>query len=107
MGLLVKHSIFFLICAGVLGGLGHALSNESVKRSDIAVLGPFDYTSVIWALGIDVVIFGFEPNRFGMFGMTLIVIAGLSVAIPKLNGVRSSEERAFSHPRFATWDTLA
>ncbi len=66
------------------GGLGHALSNESVKRSDIAVLGPFDYTSIIWALGIDVVIFGFEPNRFGMFGMTLIVIAGLSVAISQV-----------------------
>lgn len=77
-------AFFYLICAGVLGGLGHALSNESVKRSDIAVLGPFDYTSIIWALGIDVVIFGFEPNRFGMFGMTLIVIAGLSVAISQV-----------------------
>ena len=79
-------AFFNLICAGLffLGGVGHALSNESVKRSDIAVLGPFDYTSIIWALGIDIVIFGFEPNRFGMFGMTLIVIAGLSVAISQV-----------------------
>ena len=57
--------------------------NESVKCSDVAVLGPFDRKSIIWALGTNVVIIGFEPNKFGMFEMTLIVIAGLTVAISR------------------------
>ena len=43
-----------LMFAGLLGGLGHVISNEVVKRSDISILGKFDYTASIWALGIDV-----------------------------------------------------
>ena len=60
------------------------MSNASVKCSDVAVLSHFDYTSIIWALGIEILVFEFELNRFRMFGMTPIVIAGLTVAISRI-----------------------
>jgi len=74
----------FLVFAGLLGGLGHVLSNEAVKRSDISVLGPFDYTAIIWALAIDVMVFGFVPNRLGLFGIFVIAFAALSLAVKQV-----------------------
>ena len=71
----------FLIFASLLGGLGHVLSNEAVKRSYISVLGPFNYTAIICALAIDVIIFGFVPNRLGLFGIFVIAFAALSLAV--------------------------
>ena len=74
----------YLMFAGLLGGLGHVLSNEAVKRSDISVLGPFDYTAIIWALAIDVMVFGFVPNRLGLFGIFVIAFAALSLAVKQV-----------------------
>ena len=74
----------YLVFAGLLGGLGHVLSNEAVKRSDISVLGPFDYTAIIWALAIDVMVFGFVPNRLGLFGIFVIAFAALSLAVKQV-----------------------
>ena len=47
-------------------------------------LSHFDYTSIIQALELDVVIFGFAINRFGIFGMKLIVTGELAVALPRV-----------------------
>ena len=60
------------------------MSNEAVKCSDVAVLSHFDYTSIIWALEIDFVIFGFELNGLGMFGKIFIIISGLKIAISRI-----------------------
>ena len=76
-----KHNINLNDLFPCLGGLEHALSKEFVKCSDVAVLDPFDYTSMICALGIDIVIFGFGLNWSEMFRITLIVVAWLTVAI--------------------------
>ena len=49
LGALGHEAYRYLVFAGLLGVLGHVLSNEAVKRSDISVLGTFDYTASIWA----------------------------------------------------------
>ena len=45
-------------------------------HSDVAVPSHIDYTPIIWALAIDLVIFGFELNRFGIFGMNFVLLPG-------------------------------
>ena len=83
-GALGDEAYRYLVFAGLLGGLGHVLSNEAVKRSDISVLGPFDYTASIWALATDVMVFGFVPNRLGLFGIFVSAFAALSLTVKQV-----------------------
>lgn len=78
----------YFVFAGFLGSLGHVISNEAVKRSDISVLGPFDYTAIIFALAIDVMVFGFVPNRLGLFGIFVIAFAALSLAVKQVRSAK-------------------
>lgn len=62
---------------GGLGGAAHLYSVEAVKRSKVSTLAPFDYIGLVFALGIDVMIFKAIPSGMALIGMVLS--AGLSV----------------------------
>lgn len=78
---LAETSLTWLFAAGVLGGLAHIASNEAVRRSPISTLAPFDFTSLIWALLFDVVIFAQLPGVLGMIGMVIIAASAFYVAV--------------------------
>ncbi len=71
--------IFWLCAAGILGGAAHLISVEAVKRSKVSTLAPFDYIGLVFALGIDVMIFKAVPSGLALIGMGLILSAGISV----------------------------
>jgi drug/metabolite transporter (DMT)-like permease len=75
------------ITGGAIGGVGHITANEAVRRGDISVLGPFDYSAIVWALAIDVMIFGFQPTHLGLLGVLVIVFAALSLAIKQFRSM--------------------
>jgi len=70
-----------LIGTGVLGGVGQIAMTESVARAPVSVLAPFDYTSLIWALGFDLLLFATVPGRFELLGAALITAAALIVVL--------------------------
>ena len=69
----------WLILAGLLGGIGHIVSNEATARAPVSTLAPFDFTGLIWALGFDLILFATFPGPLGLVGVAAIPAASLLV----------------------------
>jgi drug/metabolite transporter (DMT)-like permease len=68
-----------LIALGFLGGLGHILLTESYRYATVAVIAPFDYSAMLWALILGYWIFGEVPGLLVLVGAGIVVAAGLFV----------------------------
>jgi drug/metabolite transporter (DMT)-like permease len=73
-------ALLFLIGAGVLGGLAHIAMTEAVARAPASTLAPFEYTAMIWALALDLLVFGLLPQPLSLVGALVIVAAAAAVA---------------------------
>lgn len=80
---LTPYAYMILAMTALFGALGHITVNEAIKRSEISTLAPFEYLSIIWALGIDILIFGQTITLISLIGIALIISAGLSVAFKR------------------------
>lgn len=70
----------WLALAGIVGGIGHILATEAMARAPVAVLAPFEFTGLIWALGFDALFFGHLPGIMGWVGIFAITSAALLVS---------------------------
>jgi drug/metabolite transporter (DMT)-like permease len=68
-----------LITAGLLGGLGQILLTSSYREADASLVAPFDYASMIFALGIGYFVFAEVPTVPMLGGAALIVTAGILI----------------------------
>ena len=68
-----------LLSIGVLGGIAQILMTESFRHAPAAVLAPFAYTSMIWAVGIGFFWFGEVPEIIVLLGAMIVIGAGLFV----------------------------
>jgi drug/metabolite transporter (DMT)-like permease len=62
---------------GVLGILGNYGLAEAFRRAPVAVVAPFEYTGLIWAVVLGVLAFGDVPAPTFWLGTAIIVAAGL------------------------------
>lgn len=68
-----------LIAAGLLGGFAQILLTSSYRFADTAVIAPFDYVSMLLALGIGWFVFAEAPTRPMLTGAALVIAAGLFI----------------------------
>jgi drug/metabolite transporter (DMT)-like permease len=68
-----------LIGAGLLGGLGQILLTSSYREADASLVAPFDYASMLFALGIGYFVFSEVPTLPMLGGAALIVTAGILI----------------------------
>lgn len=68
--------------AGVLGGLAHIAAAEAIARAPVSAVAPFDFTGLVWAAGIDALIFAHLPGLWAGIGMAAIVAAALLALTP-------------------------
>jgi drug/metabolite transporter (DMT)-like permease len=68
-----------LILAGVLGGVGQILLTSSYRYADASVIAPFEYSSMILALGVGYLLFDEIPTIVTLSGATLIILAGVMI----------------------------
>ena len=68
--------MMLLAVSGLLGGLAQILATEAAARVPVSQLAPFDYTAMIWALGLDAILFSVMPDAMAFVGMAAIVAAG-------------------------------
>lgn len=68
-----------LASLGILGGMAQILMTESFRHASAAVLAPFAYTSMIWAVGIGYFWFGEVPEMVVLVGTMIVIGAGLFV----------------------------
>jgi drug/metabolite transporter (DMT)-like permease len=68
-----------LVGAGLLGGLGQILLTSSYREADASLVAPFDYASMLFALGIGWFVFAEVPTLAMLGGAALIVLAGILI----------------------------
>ncbi|MFD2261509.1 DMT family transporter [Lacibacterium aquatile] len=70
-----------LIMGGILGGIAQIMMTEAFARAPASTLAPFEYTSMMWALMADIIIFSVWPGPQTLLGSALIVGAAALVAL--------------------------
>jgi len=69
-----------LALTGLLGATGTLAVGRAFRLSPAAVLAPFDYTAMVWAVLIGVAFFGDVPGWPVILGSLVIVLSGLALA---------------------------
>ncbi|MBP2299134.1 DMT family transporter [Azospirillum picis] len=64
---------------GVSALAGHAMMNRSLQLSPAAVVVPFQYVSILWAVALDLVVWGTAPTARMGLGALLIIGSGLFI----------------------------
>lgn len=70
--LLLATAAIFLIC-------GYLLIVDAFRHGDLATVGPFRYTALIWALLFGFLVWGDLPNLLAQLGIVIVVASGLYV----------------------------
>jgi drug/metabolite transporter (DMT)-like permease len=64
---------------GVVAMVAHMLVNRALKLADAAVVAPFQYTLLFWAVIFGFIVFGDIPRPAMLVGAAVIVAAGLFI----------------------------
>lgn len=83
---------FPLISIGILGGIGQLLITQGFRYADASILAVFDYSSLVWAVLIGLLVFSEIPSAYVMFGAAIVIAAGLLVVWEE-NRLRKSARR--------------
>lgn len=68
-----------LIGAGLIGGVAQLLLTSSYRHAEAAVLAPFDYASILFALVIGYTVFDEIPTYQTLIGSVVIIGAGVVI----------------------------
>lgn len=75
-----------LVVIGLLGGTGMLLFAQAYRHAQAAVLAPFDYTAMLWAVLFGFILWGEVPTPAAVAGM--IVIAGTGMFLMRHERLR-------------------
>ena len=66
-------------CSGVLVAGAHYLMIEAFRLGEAALVAPFKYTSMVWAVLFGFLIFGDLPDVWTLAGAGIVILAGLYI----------------------------
>ncbi len=64
---------------GILAAFGMVLFISAYKYAESNFVAPFEYSSMIWAVGYGLVLFGDFPDAFTWMGAAVVVAAGITM----------------------------
>lgn len=70
-----------LMGAGLLGGIAHILMTLSFRHAEAAALTPYEYLSVLWAVGIGFMVFAELPG-WTLFLAAPLILSDAIIATP-------------------------
>lgn len=68
-----------LIAIGVIGGFAQTFITEAFRCAPVAVVSPFQYSSLLWGLGYGFFVFGDQPDLAMLIGSVVIIGSGLYI----------------------------
>jgi drug/metabolite transporter (DMT)-like permease len=71
----------WLAIVGLSGALGQFWLTDAFRRAPPSVVGPFEYTSILWAFAIDWFFWSATPTRALLIGSAIVIASGLFVII--------------------------
>jgi drug/metabolite transporter (DMT)-like permease len=81
-------TLALLILAGVIGGVGQLFLTEALRQAPIGVIAPFDYTQLVWATGLGLVIWGELPHPLTLVGAVIVAASGVYILHRELRRFR-------------------
>jgi drug/metabolite transporter (DMT)-like permease len=69
----------WLAAVGVSGALGQLWLTEAFRHAPPSVVGPFEYTQMLWAFGIDWIFWSASPSATLVIGAAIVVASGIAV----------------------------
>ena len=73
--------VFWLVTAGLCGGVGQILMTESYRHGDMSIIAPFEYTSMILGIVAGYFVFNDIPTIYTLVGGTIVVAAGIFIIL--------------------------
>jgi drug/metabolite transporter (DMT)-like permease len=61
--------------------MGYLAVTVAMRSGDVSVTSPFRYSIVLWALGIDAIVFGNRPDLTVIIGLTIVVASGIYMIV--------------------------
>jgi drug/metabolite transporter (DMT)-like permease len=74
---------------GLISALGHTLLVNAYRYAPVYILGPFDYTALIWAVIFGLVIWGDIPGVMTLAGAALVIACGLYFYLREKREIRN------------------
>ena len=71
----------WLAAIGLSGALGQYWITEAFRWAPPSVVGPFEYTSILWAFVIDWVFWSAKPTMGLVIGATVVITSGVFVIL--------------------------
>ena len=71
---------WIIVAVGVTGFCGQWGVTYAFRHGEVSAVAPFEYTSIVWALGLDRLLWQTAPDRYTLLGAAIIVGAGLFLA---------------------------
>jgi drug/metabolite transporter (DMT)-like permease len=68
-----------MLLLGAVAMVAFACINRSLKLSPASVVVPYQYTMIVWAVGLGFFVFGDVPDAFTLAGAAIIAAAGLYI----------------------------
>ena len=88
-----------LILIGILGGVGQIMLTTAYRYAPASVIAPFDYTAMIFALGIGYFAFAELPSAQMILGAGIVIAAGVFVILREAQlGLRRGQARRAKPP---------
>lgn len=68
-----------LMTSGIAGGIAQILLTESYRHAEVSTIAPFEYSSILFGIGISYVLFGDIPTVTMLVGTAIVVSAGIFI----------------------------
>ncbi|HUX72378.1 MAG TPA: DMT family transporter [Steroidobacteraceae bacterium] len=73
------HDLGWLALIGLCGALGQYWLTDAFRRAPPSVVGPFEYTSILWAFAIDWIFWSAIPSPGLLVGAAVVIASGIFV----------------------------
>ncbi len=89
-----------LVVAGLLGGVGQILLTSSYRFADASLVAPFEYTSMLLALGVGYLFFDEIPSLTMLAGASVVIAAGVMIILRERHlGLQRARQRKAMTPQ--------
>jgi drug/metabolite transporter (DMT)-like permease len=69
----------WLAGVGISGALGQVWITDAFRRAPPSVVGPFEYTALLWGFAIDWIFWSASPSRSLLIGAAIIILSGIYI----------------------------
>jgi drug/metabolite transporter (DMT)-like permease len=72
-------TLAMLVLAGLIGGVGQMLLTEALRNAPLGIIAPFDYTQLVWATLLGLVVWGELPHPLTLVGAVFVAGSGVYI----------------------------